>query len=473
MKPQLNLLEEAKILVVGDVILDRYWMGDSKRISPEAPVPVVNGEKVLNRLGGAGNVAANVASLGCSVSLLGYVGQDEDGDLVRQLLKESQIESDLITREDLNTTVKIRVISQGQQLVRVDFEDSSNKFKGDHLTEAFQEIVDDYQLVIFSDYLKGTLHNVSQLIALANERQKKVITDPKGSDFSRYKGTYLITPNMTEFEAVVGVCSDDQAISRKAKKLAKDHQIENILVTRGSLGMSLYPRSGPELHVPADAEDVFDVTGAGDTVCGVVGAMLAAGQPIAKAVSIANRAAGLAVKRLGAAVISAKELEAMLIGKDRQRKLISMESLQEKSRCVRAGGGKVVFTNGCFDILHVGHVMYLEEARKLGNMLIVGINSDESVKDIKGVDRPINTLKDRVRVLEALESVDSIIVFDEATPINLIKALLPDILVKGGDYKLEEIIGYSEVLSHGGEVKALKFFASKSTSSLAKQIESL
>ncbi len=473
MKSQLNLLEEAKILVVGDVILDRYWMGESKRISPEAPVPVVNGEKVLHRLGGAGNVAANVASLGCSVSLLGYVGQDEDGDLVRQLLKECHIESALILREDLNTTVKIRIISQGQQLVRVDFEDSPCKFKSDHLTKAFKEIVDDYQLVIFSDYLKGTLHDVSRLIALANERNKRVITDPKGGDFSRYKGTYLITPNMKEFEAVVGVCSDDQTMSRKAKKLTKDHQIENVLVTRGSLGMSLYPRTGPELHVPADAEDVFDVTGAGDTVCGVLGAMLAAGQPVAKAVSIANRAAGLAIKRLGAAVISAKELESILMGKGRKRKLLSMERLKEQCRCVRASGGKVIFTNGCFDILHAGHVKYLEEARKLGNMLIVGINSDESVKGIKGADRPINTLKDRVRVLEALEAVDSIIVFHEATPLDLIKGLLPDILVKGGDYKPEEIVGYSEVSAHGGEVKALKFFVGESTSSLAKQIESL
>ena len=473
MKPQLNLLEEAKILVVGDIILDRYWMGESKRISPEAPVPVVNGEKVINRLGGAGNVAANVASLGCSVSLLGYVGQDEDGELVQQLLKECHIESALISREDLNTTVKIRVISQGQQLVRVDFEDSPNKFKSDHLTKVFQEVVDGYQLVIFSDYLKGTLHDVSRLIALANERHKRVITDPKGGDFSRYKGTYLITPNMKEFEAVVGVCSDDQAMSSKAKKLAKDHQIENVLVTRGSRGMSLYPRSGPELHVPADAEDVFDVTGAGDTVCGVAGAMLAAGKPVAEAVSIANRAAGLVVKRLGAAFISAKELESMLIRKGRQRKLLSIEMLKEQCRGVRASGGKVIFTNGCFDILHVGHVKHLEEARKLGNMLIVGINSDESVKGIKGVGRPINTLEDRVRVLEALESVDSIIVFDEATPINLIKALLPDILVKGGDYKPEEIVGYPEVLAKGGEVKTLQFFVGESTTSLAKQIENL
>ncbi len=473
MKSLLGLLEEAKILVVGDVILDRYWMGESKRISPEAPVPVVKGEKVLNRLGGAGNVAANVASLGCSVSLLGYVGQDEDGDLVRNLLKESHIESALISREDLNTTVKIRVISQGQQLVRVDFEDSPKKFKGTQLTKIFREIVDDYQLVIFSDYLKGTLHDVSQLTALANERHKRVITDPKGGDFSRYKGAYLITPNMKEFEAVVGDCSGDQAMSSKAKKLAKDHEIENVLVTRGSLGMSLYPRSGPELHVPAEAEDVFDVTGAGDTVCGVVGAMLAAGESVAEAVSIANRAAGLAVKRLGAAVISAKELEATLMGKGWQRKLLSLEVLKERSRCVRARGGKVIFTNGCFDILHAGHVRYLEEARKLGDMLIVGINSDESVKVIKGVERPINTLEDRVRVLEALETVDSIVVFDEATPINLIKALLPDILVKGGDYKPEEIVGCPEVLAQGGEVKALKLFVGESTSSLAKQIENL
>ena len=473
MKPQLNLLENAKILVVGDVILDRYWMGESKRISPEAPVPVINGEKVLNRLGGAGNVAANVASLGCSVSLLGYVGQDEDGDIVGQLLKECNIESALILKEDLNTTVKIRIISQGQQLVRVDFEDPPIKFKSGHLTKSFQEIVDDYQLVIFSDYLKGTLNDISRLIALANEKHKRVITDPKGGDFSRYKGTYLITPNINEFEAVVGVCSSDQAMSVKAKRLAKDYQIENVLVTRGSLGMSLYPKSGPELHVAADAEDVFDVTGAGDTVCGVVGAMLAVGQPVAEAVSIANRAAGLAVKRLGAAVISVKELEAILTEKDRERKLLSMERLKEKCKCVRASGGKVIFTNGCFDILHAGHVRYLEEARRLGNMLIVGINSDESVRGIKGVDRPINTLEDRVHVLEALEAVDSIIVFDEATPINLIKALLPDILVKGGDYKPEEIVGYSEVLAHGGEVKALKLFVGESTSSLAKQIENL
>jgi len=272
---------------------------------------------------------------------------------------------------------------------------------------------------------------------------------------------------------VVGDCSGDQAMSSKAKKLAKDHEIENVLVTRGSLGMSLYPRSGPELHVPAEAEDVFDVTGAGDTVCGVVGAMLAAGESVAEAVSIANRAAGLAVKRLGAAVISAKELEATLMGKGWQRKLLSLEVLKERSRCVRARGGKVIFTNGCFDILHAGHVRYLEEARKLGDMLIVGINSDESVKVIKGVERPINTLEDRVRVLEALETVDSIVVFDEATPINLIKALLPDILVKGGDYKPEEIVGCPEVLAQGGEVKALKLFVGESTSSLAKQIENL
>ena len=473
MQPIFERLKKARVLVVGDVILDRYWAGESRRISPEAPVPVVNVEKVSNKLGGAGNVAANVASLGCFVSLLGYVGDDQEADLVEELLERSEIKSAVVRRKDRKTTVKLRIISRGQQLVRLDFEDLDDKFSKRSLQDIFEGIVDEHELVIFSDYRKGALADVERLIRIAKDAGKIVIVDPKGEDVSRYTCADLITPNLKEFESIAGRCKDEKEIRSKALEVIERHDIQNVLITKGALGMSLVTKDNSFAHIPAEAEDVFDVTGAGDTVCGVVGAMLAVGLPIREAISIANRAAGLTVRKLGAAVVKIEELD-VLDSEDQCRdKLISVEALKLECEKIQQENGKIVLTNGCFDVLHVGHVRYLSEAKKLGDKLVVALNSDASVKEIKGEKRPINNLEARVGVLAALESVDWVVSFEDPTPIKVIKKLLPDFLVKGGDYEPSEIVGFEEVTAYGGEVKTLRYFERNSTTSLIERIEKL
>jgi D-beta-D-heptose 7-phosphate kinase/D-beta-D-heptose 1-phosphate adenosyltransferase len=463
--------ETAKVLVIGDLMLDRYWHGASSRISPEAPVQVVNIGQIEERPGGAGNVALNIASLGSSATLIGITGNDEAALTLQTRLTAANVNCDFETLSEVPTITKLRIISRQQQLIRLDFEEH---FKGrgvDGMVARMKKHIKDCGAVILSDYAKGTLDDIQSLITIANQNQVPVLVDPKGEDFERYRGATLLTPNLSEFEAVVGDCQDEQQLVAKGQALLEEYQWQALLVTRGEHGMTLLRKDQPELHLPALAREVFDVTGAGDTVIGTLASALAAGSEIEDAVALANTAAGIVVVKLGTATVSDLELRRKLrsLG-DTGSGTMTQQQLAMVVEEAKAHGEKIVMTNGCFDILHAGHVAYLQQAKELGNRLIIAVNSDESVRQLKGDGRPVNPCDRRMSVLAALGSVDWVVEFGEATPQALIAAILPDVLVKGGDYQIEQIAGAAEVIENGGKVEILQFVDGLSTS---KIIESL
>jgi D-beta-D-heptose 7-phosphate kinase / D-beta-D-heptose 1-phosphate adenosyltransferase len=472
MKTNIPSFEKARILVVGDVMLDRYWHGDASRISPEAPVPVVHVNKIEERIGGAGNVALNIRSLGGHASLLGLVGEDDLAKLLENLLEQAQVENCLLRIAGYPTIIKLRVIGRNQQLIRLDLEENFKQWDKKDFFTAYANRLASSDLVIFSDYGKGTLLHITKLIELARKMQKPILVDPKGKDFSIYRGATVITPNMSEFEAVVGHCNDNTEIETKALKLLKQHDFQAILITRGAHGMSLISANNPAIHLPAKAREVYDVTGAGDSVIATLGAAMAVGEELSQAIVLANTAASIAVKKLGAAAVSTFELrQAMQHQHHLQDAILDEEHLSQLITDARAHGEKIVMTNGCFDILHPGHVIYLQKAKALGQKLIVAVNDDSSVRHLKGVKRPINKVQDRMLMLAALNSVDWVIPFSEDTPERLIKLITPDILVKGGDYQAHEIAGSDYVLSYGGKVVIIPFEEGFSTSSMLEKIK--
>jgi len=461
----------AKVLVIGDLMLDRYWHGGSSRISPEAPVQVVNVGKIEERPGGAGNVALNIASLGSSVALIGITGTDEAAESLKTRLSAAKVECDFEQLNNVPTITKLRVISRQQQLIRLDFEEH---FKGrgtEGLAARMRNHMTDCGAIILSDYAKGTLDDIQSLIKIANQQQVPVLVDPKGHDFERYRGATLVTPNLDEFEAVVGHCETEQQLVEKGITLLEQHQWRALLVTRGENGMTLLRPNQPELHLPALAQEVFDVTGAGDTVIGTLASAMAAGSPLEEAVALANTAAGIVVVKLGTATVSAHELRRKLrTSGEAGSGTLSQQQLAMVIEEAKAHGEKIVMTNGCFDILHAGHVAYLQQAKALGNRLVVAVNSDQSVRTLKGEGRPVNPCDRRMAVLAALGSVDWVVEFEHQTPKQLIAEVLPDVLVKGGDYTVEEIAGAKEVLANGGQVEILQFVDGVSTTGI---IESL
>lgn len=457
---------KARVLVVGDVILDRYWHGGTHRISPEAPVPVVHVSNTEERPGGAANVALNIRSLGAHAAIIGLIGDDADGASLSRLLTRDGIESHLLAMPGVQTIVKLRVLSQHQQLIRLDFEDARPRFDSARLRENYLRALPGCDVVVLSDYAKGVLADSAELIRIARAAGKAVIVDPKSGDFSRYAGASIVTPNMKEFEAVVGNCEgDDTIIRNRAQALCERHDIDAVLVTRSEHGMTMIGRDGSSEHMAARARDVFDVTGAGDTVCGVLAAALAAGFNRVEATRLANAAAGMVVGKLGAASVTTAELEAALHQAPVSAGfgVIDRERLRLELKSARQRGERVVMTNGCFDILHAGHVHYLREARALGDRLIVAVNDDGSVQRLKGKGRPINPLAQRMEVLAALGAVDWVVPFAEDTPEALVCALGPDVLVKGGDYRPEAIAGGDCVRARGGEVVVLGFVEGCST----------
>lgn len=462
---------QTRLLVVGDVMLDRYWYGDTSRISPEAPVPVVKIKQIEERPGGAANVALNVRALGAHVGLLGLIGQDGSGNRLAQQLEAADVHSHLQRLEGVPTITKLRVLSRHQQLIRLDFEDSHYDFDQADFLKRFQSQLSNVHGVIFSDYDKGALRDIKPLVKLACEANLPVFVDPKQDDFSLYHGATVVTPNFKEFQAIVGVCRTEEEIVEKGQALLHQHDLQALLITRGEHGMTLLCKDEPEFHVPTRAREVFDVTGAGDTVVATLALMHAAGLGLADAVTVANTAAGVAVSKLGAATVSLPELQhALHGGQGEPGGVVTEDQLALLLEAVRARGETIVFTNGCFDILHAGHVQYLEEAKALGDHLIVAVNSDASVKQLKGSGRPLNTLEKRMAVLSGLAAVDWAVPFSEETPERLIKKLLPDVLTKGGDYKVEEIAGSDAVLKNGGKVEILSFVDGLSTTGLIKQI---
>lgn len=480
MEPVVNVtlalpeLGRARLLVVGDVMLDRYWHGSTNRISPEAPVPVVRVDNEDSRVGGAGNVALNAATLGASTRLLGLAGADATADQIEGLLASQGVTAELQRVPGSKTITKLRIMARHQQLIRLDFEDSFPAWDAAALQAAFEACLGQVDAVILSDYAKGALRHSAALIVAARKAGLPVIVDPKGTDFERYRGATVITPNLSEFEAVVGRCESDADIEERGARLRDQYELDAVLITRSEKGMTLVARDHPPMHIPTRAQEVFDVTGAGDTVVATLGVCLAAGVPMRESVNLANMAAGIVVAKLGTATVSPAELARALRGSS---SLIapgvcnSEAELLDQVQIARANGEHIVMTNGCFDILHPGHIDYLEKARALGDRLIVAVNDDASVKRLKGDERPVNSLPIRMRMLAALGCVDWVVAFSEDTPRRVIAEVLPDVLVKGGDYSVEQIAGATEVMAAGGEVRILDFLPGHSTTGFINKIQ--
>lgn len=476
--PALEQMGQPRIAVVGDYMLDRYVWGDAMRVSPEAPVPVVHAAREEDRLGGAGNVVANLIALGASVQTFGLVGQDAGGQDLRAMMEAQGAHCQgLLVQAERPTIQKIRVMARNQQMLRVDREES--QAVSAEVQEALYRAVANasWDALVLSDYGKGCLgaELTSRLLQLAEERGVPSLVDPKHRDFSRYRGASLITPNRAEAEQAAGASLHDfSALAAEGERLRDGAGIRQLLITLGADGMYLLD-ADPEqsFHIPTAARQVFDVTGAGDTVIAMLAMAFAEGLEAELAVNLANAAAGVAVAKVGTTAVGREELihalHAMstvgkvMTGKDDPRLAATLALL-------RAEGRRVVFTNGCFDLLHAGHVRYLGAARGLGDVLLVGLNSDESVRRLKGEERPFNHLLDRAEVLAALECVDMVVPFESDTPQDLIEAVSPEVLVKGADWRGKGVAGADFVESSGGEVKFIDLLPGRSTTGLAAKI---
>ena len=473
---KLPKFSDAKVLVIGDVMLDRFWHGAATRISPEAPVPVVKVAGVDDRPGGAGNVAINLAALGVETTLSGLVGDDEHAKQLRSAVEAKGVRWSVMPCP-ADTIVKLRVLSRNQQLIRMDFEAPLDDYADESFLQYASNLIAEHDVVLLSDYAKGTLTNIEALISACRVLNTPVLVDPKGADFSRYAGATLITPNLSEFEAVVGAChQDDTVISARARDLCEQYGFEAVLVTRSERGMTLQSKEGEPLHLPALAREVFDVTGAGDTVISAMAAGLASQDSLENSTRLANVAAGLVVGKVGTATVTREELEGALLqseGDVQDLPAFGVVTEQEAVAAVarlKAEGQRVVMTNGCFDLLHPGHVTYLSQAAALADVLIVAVNDDASVTRLKGSDRPINDIDSRMSVLAGLRAVSYVVPFSEDTPARLIEAISPNVLVKGGDYAINEIAGHEHVLENGGEVIILEFVEGFSTTATIKRI---
>lgn len=512
-KNAMHDFSKVKILVVGDVMLDQYWSGRAGRISPEAPVPVVNVHAQEVRAGGAANVAMNIAALGANAHLLGVVGQgviqqsseqglaqvhqstnqpvnssiertepltqqptpvfmDEHGQQLSQLMHAAGVSCDWVLSSS-GTVCKLRVLSHHQQLIRMDFENPVPVEAAQHLANKVVQQVAGYDALVVSDYAKGSLQFVEQMIAAARLAKVPVLVDPKGLNFARYHGATLIKPNQGEFEAVVGYAVDSESLVLAANNLLKKLDLEALLVTRSEHGMALVTHHAPPYLLKSQAQEVFDVTGAGDTVMAALATGFASGMSLQSAVHLANQAASIVVRKVGTSTVSKAELDEAVKAAMRHQGYVAMneDELLELVQLAQSKGERVVMTNGCFDLLHSGHVRYLNEAAKLGDRLIVAVNSDESVQVLKGPTRPIVGLQGRMELLSALSCVDWVVAFNEATPERLICKLQPDVLVKGGDYQPADIAGAQCVWAKGGQVEVLSFWEGYSTTRLVDKIK--
>ncbi len=474
MPSQLPDFSKTNILVIGDVMLDRYWNGQTGRISPEAPVPIVRVEASEERPGGAGNVARSITALGGNCTLVGLLGDDANGKRVEELLLRDRVVLKCIRDQVSETTTKLRVLSQNQQLIRLDFESHFTAQSIAKLTDHACSILEGYDLLVLSDYGKGALYNIKQLIHHARSKNIPIFVDPKCNDFNKYHGVTAITPNQSEFHVVVGNCETEDEIAEKGSSLLNALGLEALIITRSEKGVILVNKTGRLTTFPARAKEVFDVTGAGDTFISVLATAYAAGSSFEEAVNIANAAASVVVGKLGAAIVSRAEIEHELYrSAQTSYKILNKEDLLIEVSRLRDEGKKIIMTNGCFDILHPGHIEYLAKARELGDVLLVAVNTDASIKRLKGDSRPIYKLKDRLTMLSSLQSVDWLIAFDQDTPVDLITATLPDVLVKGGDYDMDEVAGGDAVCANGGEVKVLNYVQSHSTSELIYKIKNI
>ena len=467
------------VLVIGDVMLDRYLMGNVNRISPEAPVPVVLLNKSEERAGGAANVAANLSGLGLNTQIIGCIGDDSTGRTLKQLITDAGIDTEnIITSKQRPTVSKTRVMSGNQQIVRID-DESSAAFTTVETAQLLTSVTDALNkkpaMVILSDYAKGILDDASckAIIAQCKELNIPVIADPKGRDYSKYLGATALTPNKKETVEACGVAMHDTtALLLAAKQLKENLKLDFLAVTRGEEGISFIDANHTE-HIAATAKKVFDVSGAGDTVIATLAAGLVHGLTPHDALQLANIAAGIVVGKVGTVPVAQNELLKALVSEDGQSqadKICDQQQLLELVSHWKASNQKIVFTNGCFDLLHAGHVTYLEAAKKTGDKLILGLNTDRSVSALKGPTRPVVHEGDRARVLAALASVDAVILFDEDTPLRLIDAIRPDVIVKGDDYTEAQVVGGKEVKSWGGSVKLIPLVQGRSTSNIIKKL---
>ena len=471
-------LPTLRTLVVGDLMLDEYLWGKTERISPEAPVAIVDVSRDDLRLGGAGNVINNLATLGCQVAVLSVVGDDADGHkLAERLAAKGVANPGIIFEPGRLTTRKTRILAGHQQVLRIDREIRAaiSSVSEEQLLASACAAVANCDLLLLSDYRKGVLTDriTMALIAMANQLRVPVVVDPKGESYRKYRGATLLTPNRKEAQLATGIeISDAASLEAAGKALCASLALTALLITRSEEGMSVFYPDGRHLPLPTVAREVFDVSGAGDTVLALMGVGLAAGLEVEQAAQIANLGAGIVVGKLGTSTVTADELlrTAMSSDDEPQSKIHDRNILARLLTAERERGKKIVFTNGCFDLLHVGHVKYLQQARRLGDLLVLGLNTDASIRRLKGPKRPLIDEEERAHILAALGCIDYVVLFDEETPYELIELLRPDILVKGGDYTLEEVVGRDLVDSWGGRVELINFVDGKSTTSTIEKI---
>lgn len=473
---ELNKIKKKSILVVGDVMLDNYYVGEIKRISPEAPVPVFRKKGQKSVLGGAANVAANLVAANQKVAMMSIIGNDENGRKLFDLFKEKGISTDLVQILDRNTTIKTRFLAgNNQQVLRLDVEDTTpiSYDESMEMLKKLKKVINGYHLILLSDYLKGLLtYDFTQgVIRLAKEYNIPVIIDVKDPHIEKYQGAFLLKPNLKEIRDLTGMpAHTDDEIVEAAEKLRTSCNCKFVLCTCGARGMVLVGKNHNPFFVKSQVREVFDVSGAGDTTISYLAAAMANGVEMNDAVAIANYAAGIQVGKIGTSTVCIQEVRDFLSNEDNGtfHKILHQEDL--KTFRQDNANKKIVFTNGCFDILHVGHKRYLQEAASLGDILVVGVNSDESVRKLKGPTRPVNPEQERVEMLCAMSFIDYVIVFGEDTPYELIKKIQPDVLVKGGDYKPEEVVGKDIVEARGGKLKLIKFVDGKSTTNIINKI---
>ncbi|MBY0124253.1 D-glycero-beta-D-manno-heptose-7-phosphate kinase [Bacillus sp. S/N-304-OC-R1] len=474
-------IQDCYVVVIGDVMLDKYYFGEMKRISPEAPVPIVNKKREMTTLGGAANVANNLVKLGCNVSLVGAVGNDQGRDEFFNLLETNQIDGSGMIIDKRCTTMKTRIMSGNQQVLRIDHEDTI------HISDlAIQQVeewlvqklnTEQMNAIIISDYGKGFCQKelCQRVISLANQNSIPIVIDPKGKNWEKYTNATILTPNFTELSDIVGnnLLNTNEAMNEYGPLVRQKYSIDYLLITRSDKGMSLVGEN-EITHISTAAKEVFDVSGAGDTVVSTLSAFIGIGAQIEDAVKISNLAAGFVVGKVGTYAVQTDELlEQLKLSCENTEKLSSKVFYYEEYKRVmnlwRKNGYKIIFTNGCFDLLHIGHVTYLKKAKQLGDKLVVGLNSDLSVKRLKGPTRPILSENDRAKMLSFFEFVDAIIIFDEDTPLNLLSEVRPDILVKGGDYKAEEVVGKE----FAGKTVIIPYLDGYSTSNMIEKITNI
>ena len=479
----LNLLEggfsQLKVLVVGDIMLDRYIHGDVERISPEAPVPVIRHARRYERAGGAANVAMNLAGLGCQTFLSGFWGTDAEQAELAAILNRTGIDTAGVVSSTLPTISKTRIVGRTQQLLRLDIEsrDTPSASEADDLQQRATELATKVHAVILSDYAKGALSNAlcEAVIRAARNAGIPILADPKTPDFSKYTGATTVCPNLGELSAATGIpAHKTEAILAAGQTLVTEHDLKFLTVTMSEKGINvLRPGNNGIFHSPARAREVFDVSGAGDTVIATLAASLAGGLQIETAVELANLAAGIVVGKVGTVPIARHELVAALTPSTNLtagEKILDFARIKLRVAEWRASGETIVFTNGCFDLLHVGHITLLEDCRRFGSKLVLGLNADASVCRLKGPTRPIVSERERARVMAALAAVDAVVLFEEDTPIELIRALKPDVLVKGGDYTIETVVGHEEVIAQGGRVEIVPTVEGFSTTNIVKKL---